>query len=433
VRAESAPPESFRRVVRESDRFADLHSDLRASLMNEMRAAQPNRTKQNAALAVASAVVQRLRNADGISRIDLAREMGLAPSTIGSYVERLIADGVLREGKKCAYSAGRPATILELNPHVGQFVGVDFEARQVMATAIDFSQESLNRCSLKMNAADTAQTAVGKIKKAIEIVSGTGPRLLGIGVGVPGTVDIRRGIAVHYEFIRGWRAIPLGEQLSQMFRVPVYLDNNIRAMALAERLFGGAKEVDNFVCLGVRSGIGAGVVIDRKLHRGIGNMAGEIGGWPCPPLANDLNDSNPSTLEQRASVRAILAQLSQSIRAGAKSSLSTASGRAIAIEDVLSAARADDALVLKVLGQAAEYLGRTICQINLLLNPEQVIIAGPLAELEQSFLTPIRKFVEQSTPKLHGHVPKIEASQMGEYGGALGAAALAVHHWTPAA
>jgi glucokinase len=162
-------------------------------------------------------------------------------------------------------------------------------------------------------------------------------------------------------------------------------------------------------------------------------MAGEIGGWPCPPLAEDTEDSDSSTLEQRASVRAILAQLSQAIRAGAKSSLSAVDNRSIAIDDVLSAARAGDALVLRVLDQAAKYLGRTICQINLLLNPEQIIIAGPLAELDQSFLAPIRQVVEQSTPKLHGRVPKIEASQMGEYGGALGAAALAVHHWTPAA
>ena len=100
---------------------------------------------------------------------------------------------------------------------------------------------------------------------------------------------------------------------------------------------------------------------------------------------------------------------------------------------MLSAARGGDSLVLHALGRAANYLGRTICQINLLLNPDQVIIAGPLAELEQSFLVPIRNVVEQLTPRLHGRVPRIEASQMGEYGGALGAAALAVHHWTPAA
>jgi glucokinase len=272
-----------------------------------------------------------------------------------------------------------------------------------------------------------------KIKKAIAAVGDAGPRLLGIGVGVPGTVDIPRGIAVHYEFIRGWRAIPLAKQLSDKFGVPVYLDNNIRAMALAERLFGRAKQVENFVCVGIRSGIGAGVVIDRKLHRGFGNMAGEIGGWPCLSLDGPLNNLCRGTLEHQASVRAILAQLTQAVDEGAESCLAADRSRSLVIEDVIFAARRGDPLVLTVLARAAEQLGRALCQINLLLNPEQIIIAGPLAELEQHFLAPVRHVVESLTPQLHGRVPRIEASQMGEYGGALGAAALAVHHWTPAA
>jgi N-acetylglucosamine repressor len=402
-------------------------------VVDEMRSTEPIKAKHGTLTAVATAVIQRLRFADGISRIDLAREMGLAPSTIGMYVERLIADGVLREGKKCEYTAGRPATILELNPQLGQFVGVDFEARQVSATAIDFSQESLNRCTVKINSGDSAQVVVRKIKQAITDVGGNGPRLLGIGAAVPGTIDIRRGVAVHYEFIRGWRDIPLAEQLERMFGVPVYLENNIRAMALAERLFGRAREVDNFVCVGIRSGIGAGVVLDGKLHRGLENMAGEIGGWPCPPIDEPINNARPSTLEHMASVRAILMQLTDEVQGGAKTSLTWQANRPLAIEHVLTAARDGDPLVVRVLGRAAAYLGRTICQINLLLNPEQIIIAGPLAQLDQSFLAPLRIVVDELTPKLHGRVPRIEASQMGEFGGALGAAALAVQHWAPAA
>jgi N-acetylglucosamine repressor len=390
-----------------------------------------NKTKQNAVAALTSALIQRVRLADGVSRIDLAREMGLAPSTIGQYVDRLIGDGVLREGKKCQCTAGRPPTILELNPHVGQFVGVDFEARQVSATAIDFSQESLHRCTEKIQAADSADNVVEKIKAIISDVAGRGRRLLGIGVGVPGTVDNRRGIAVHYEFIRGWREIPLGDQLSRKFGVPVYLENNIRAMALAERWFGRARHVQNFVCLGVRSGIGAGVVIDGKLHRGLGNMAGEIGSWPCPSTNHGSDNSPSDTLEHKASVRAILQQLTDAARGGAKTSLKVHASRMVTIEEMLRAARGGDPLVAKILHQTAEYIGRTICQINLLLNPEQIIIAGPLAELDDGFLMPIRDVVERLTPRLHGRVPRIEASQIGEFGGALGAAALAVHHWSP--
>ncbi len=390
------------------------------------------KTKQNAVAAMESALIQRVRLADGVSRIDLAREMGLAPSTIGLHVGRLIAGGVLREGKKCQCSAGRPSTILELNPHVGQFVGVDFEARQVSATAVDFSQESLRRGKEKIQVADSAESVVEKIKRVISDVAGHRRQLLGIGVGVPGTVDIGRGVAVDYEFIRGWREIPLADQLAQKFGVPVYLENNIRAMALAERWFGRARHVENFVCLGIRSGIGASVVIDGKLHRGFGNMAGEIGGWPCPPIDDEPNDMPSSTLEHRASVRAIIQQLTCATRKGAKTSLKVPANRAVTIEEILRAARDGDPLVVKVLHQTAAYIGRAICQINLLLNPEQIIIAGPLAELDDGFLKPIREVVERLTPQLHGRVPRIEASQIGEFGGALGAAALAVHHWSPA-
>lgn len=389
------------------------------------------KTKQNAVAVLESALIQRLRVRDGVSRIDLARELNLAPSTIGLYVDRLIADGVLREGKKCQSGSGRPPTILELNPHVGQFVGVDFEARQVSATAVDFSQEALHRGREKILASDSAESVIEKITRAISDVAGQGRRLLGIGVGVPGTVDNQRGIAVHYEFIRGWRKIPLADRLAQEFGVPVYLENNIRAMALAERWFGGMRDVENFVCLGIRSGIGAGVVLGGKLHRGLGNMAGEIGGWPCSPADGDPHSPLSNTLEHMASVRAVLQQLTEAAQGGAKTSLKLRTNRTVTIEEMLHAARDGDPLVATVLRQTAAFIGWTICQINLLLNPEQIVIAGPLAELDHAFLKPVREVVEGLTPQLHARVPRIVASQIGEFGGALGAAALAVHHWRP--
>jgi len=390
------------------------------------------KTKHRAVEAVESALIQRIRVNDGVSRIELARDMGLAPSTIGQYVDRLIGDGVLREGRKSQSASGRPPTILELNPRLGHFVGVDFEARQISATAIDFSQESLERRREKLQANDSAESVIEKINRIVYDVASGGPRLLGIGIGVPGTFDVRRGVAVHYEFIPDWREIPLVELLTRKFRVPIYLENNIRAMALAEKWFGRARYIENFVCLGIRTGVGAGVVIDGKLQCGPGNLAGEIGGWPCPASDDVLNHRSTQTLEQKVSVRAITRKLAAAARDGADTSLKVNGNRGVTVSELLRAARADDPLVLSVLRQAAEYVGRAICQINLLLNTELFIIAGPLAKLDDAFLVPIREVVERLTPRLHGRVPQIEASQIGEFAGALGAAALALHHWTPA-
>ena len=388
------------------------------------------KTKQRAVAALESTLIQHLRLHEGTSRIELARMMDLAPSTIGLYVDRLIEDGFLLEGQKSRRSAGRPPTILELNPDAGQFVGVDFEARQLSATAVDFSQQTLGRQKQTIRATDTPDRVIEKIKSAVSDVAGPMPRLLGIGIAVPGSVDPKRGVALHYEFIRDWRDVPLVKHLVREFNVPVYLENNMRAMALAERWFGQARDVDNFVCVGVRSGIGAGVMVNGQLHRGRNNLAGEIGGWFCLPETGPLKDT--VTLEKLASTRAILHQLTEAALAGQKTALVVRRGRLVTLEEMLRAARGGDRLVLEVLQGTARVLGRAISQFTLLLNPEQVIIAGPLAELGNLFLEPMRDVVESLMPALHAKAPRIVASQLGEYGGALGAAAMAVHQWKPA-
>jgi glucokinase len=377
-----------------------------------------------------SSLVQRLRLSDCASRIELARAMELAPSTVGLYVDRLIEQGFLREGAKSRLSAGRPRVLLELNPKAGYFVGIEFEARQLTAISLDFSNRMLNRHRQTLRAADTADTVLAKIAAGVESVSTRGKRLLGVGVAVPGTVNNQHGIAVHYEFIRGWRDVPIVEKLGQEFAVPIFLENNVRSMALAERWFGLAREIENFICLGIRSGIGAGVVIGGQLYRGENNFAGEIGGWACPAEAASEANST-AKLEELASVRAILNQLAAEMAAGEKSLLSSRPSRGLTVEDLLRAAREGDQLVLEKLRLASEILGRTICQMSLLLNPEMVIVAGPLAELGDLFLQPMRQAAARFTPALHARTPRIVASQLGEYSGALGAAAQAVHQWEP--
>jgi N-acetylglucosamine repressor len=388
------------------------------------------KTKPSVVSALESTLISHLRFREGLSRVELARAMDVAPSTVGLYVDRLIENGFVREGRKLRGQAGRPSITLELNPKAGQFVGVDFEARQISATAVDFSQQTLERRQITIRAGENAESVVSKIKDAVEEVAVGRRPLLGIGVAVPGTVDGKRGVALHYEFIRDWKNVPLVEKLAEHFHVPIHLENNIRAMALAERWFGQAIEVDNFVCLGIRSGIGAGVIVRGQLHRGINNLAGEIGGWYRPPAAGAPADSF-CTLEQQASVSAILRQLTDAALAGRKTSLKTSAKQQLALTDVLVAAREGDALVREVLLGAGRVLGQTISQLNLLLNPEQIVIAGPLAQLGNIFLDPIREVVASLTPPLHAQPPRIVASQLGEFGGALGAAAMAVNQWKP--
>src|SRR5688572_33036306 len=97
-----------------------------------------------------SNILKRVRSSNGVSRVELARHLGLAPSTAGIYVERLIEEGYLEESDKAERETGRPPMLLRLNPERGEFVGVDFEARNIMAVAVDFSDTPLRNAHLSM-------------------------------------------------------------------------------------------------------------------------------------------------------------------------------------------------------------------------------------------------------------------------------------------
>ncbi|MCC9606171.1 ROK family protein [Blastopirellula sp. JC732] len=388
---------------------------------------QAVKTKQRAIAEAESELIRLVRQTESVSRVELARQLSLAPSTVGLYVDRLVGEGFLQEGRKATSSSGRPPTILELNPEAGHFIGVDFEASQIAITSVDFSQQVLQQEVVRILASDSAARVVEKIEAGIRSIN-HGSRLLGIGVGVPGVVDHQLGEAVHYQHIAGWQHIPLVEHFTQLFDVPVYIENNIRAMALAEQWFGSARGVSDFVCLGIRSGIGAGVVIDGRLHTGRNGLAGEIGNWPCERPEKGARELVP--LERIASVRAILDQLAKRITGGAKTTLTLKRNR-VDLEDMVAAAENHEPLTLEVLESAAGVVGRVIAQISLLLNPEKVIVAGPLAKLTDAFLEPIRQVVYPLSNTKHARAPQIVASEFGMHGGALGAAALAVHQWKP--
>ena len=373
--------------------------------------------------AVEAELLKRVRVRGRISRVELARELNIVPSTAGIYVDRLIRDGFLLESSKRESRSGRPPKWLELNSAGGRFVGVDFEARNLMATAVDFSEKPLRQLHKGIRTTDTAGHILDKIEQAIaEVMDGDTRAVLGIGVGVPGTIDPRSGVALHYEFIKGWHEVPLGARLTKKFGVPVFLENNIRCMALAELWFGSGRGLKDFVCVGVRSGIGAGVIVEGHLLRGSRNRAGEIGHWQCPATEGS------ASFEHVASLSAMIAMAEQAVARGRKTLLSDVKGE-LSFDDVARAAQQGDAFTQSLIQAVARAHGWAINELNALFDPQKIIFAGPLAELGELFLGPVRDAVKQ----WNGAAPEVEitGSTLGKYNGALGAAALALHQWKP--
>jgi N-acetylglucosamine repressor len=387
---------------------------------------------------IESEILKQVRAHPGISRIALSRKLQIAPSTVGNYTGRLITEGFLVESEKTENESGRPPTAIRLNPDGGQFIGVDFEASNIMAMAVDFSDRPLKQAHKEIKRHESVADIIKKIEQAIvEVLPEDLSHLLAIGVGVPGLVDPTKGIAIHYKYIDHWKNVPLAATLTKRFGVPVYLENNVRSMALAELWFGQGRGMKDWLCMGIRSGIGLGIVAGGQLQHGSNHRAGEIGRWLCPESSQaaarffELPAPTKCELQEIASARAIVATLERA-RQMKEKSLLFARNEPLIFADVVRAALQRDRLTVQVVEIAAEVLGWAVGQLALALNPSQVILAGPLTSLGEILLDPMRQRAEAIVRAAGGDVPMIVNSTMGEYSGALGAAALAVEEWKPA-
>jgi len=388
-----------------------------------------------------SDIIKRVRSEDGISRVELARSLNLAPSTAGTYVDRLIKLGFLVEQEKAARESGRPPVLLRLNPEGGVFIGVEFEARNIRAVAVDFADRPQRNSYRPVDEGENAAAVMRKIEEAVEeVMPAQKGLLLALGVGVPGIIDPVRGIGISYRYIDQWRNVAVRERLGKRFGVPIFMEHSIRTMALAESWFGQGRGLRNFICFGVRSGIGVGMVLDGRLYRGEHFNAGMAGRWRCsirPDTAEwfgaSARDASSVELQEVASARAIPRAVQAAIAAGESSVLKLKRKRGpIPLADIIEAARQRDSLTLRVLEQTAVAIGQAVGRLALLADPARIIMVGPLTQLGEIFLQPLRTEALRAVGETGLAPVEIVNSTMGDFCGALGAAALALEEWKPA-
>jgi glucokinase len=365
-------------------------------------------------------LIRQTRQLNQVSRKDLANAVGNARSTVGRQVDQLVQAGYLVElGPEAMSSAGRPRILLELNPDAGCFFGVDFEARSLFGVAVDFAQNTIARHSITHQCPPSAGQLIHSIKLLLQHLNdeANGRPALAIGLGVPGHVDPTKGLALHYEHIPGWDNIPLSDEISSAFKVPVFLENNTRTMILGERWFGASTGSRHTVCINVRTGLSVAVISDGRLLRGFQNLAGEIRGWPAPPGHAASGQKN---LEEIGALSAILDPY-----VGEGNDLTAAWCRFREKVDF------NDGEALEKLTDIATVHGQTAATLAQLLNPEKIILTGPLSEIGDLYLDQVKAAMKAAVSGLPFSPPSIQLSKLGLYSGAVGAAALALQHWSP--
>ncbi len=201
-----------------------------------------------------------------------------------------------------------------------------------------------------------------------------------LGVGTPGAVDFSTGTVIGpCPNIKGWQGTELGAVLRERLNIPVYVDNDVNAMALAEARFGAAVSAGSVICVTLGTGVGGAIIIDGKLWRGATSSAGEIGHMTINYDSTEDGSKMVGSLESYCSSKAILARVKTILEKKMTpvfQSLLDGECEKLTIRKLFEAVRKNDAVAKASIDEAAEFLGIGLAGVVNLLNPESVVIGG---------------------------------------------------------
>jgi glucokinase len=279
------------------------------------------------------------------------------------------------------------------------FIGVDVGGTKVAAGLVNSAGEITRQARVPMVAGDAA-AGLAAVSAAIDsvyaAVSKFSPELRGlvsgIGICAPGPLDPRTGVVINPPNLPGWRNFPLSDEISNAYRLPVRLDNDGNGAALAEALWGAGRDYRNVFCATIGTGIGTGIVFDRRIYHGRTGAAAEGGHITIDYRGPRCACGKLGCIEAFSSGPAIARRASEKIAAGRRSALVEYAGghlEGITSEMVGRACTAGDLLAKEVLQQTAMFLTVWLGNIVDLLEPDVIIVGGGAAPMLQPFFEEI--------------------------------------------
>lgn len=370
-----------------------------------------------------------------ISRVRIAQLSGLSTTTATNLIGELLEKGLVEEGgfdhTDGQRSVGRPRVALRLVPHARFAIGVHIGVGSVYVAVTNLFASPVYSLSYEYPIDKPALTVLDDMHTLIEQAiyeSGVDRNtLVGVGIGASGLVDLDAGVNILAPNL-GWHNVSIRDHLSSRLNLPVFVDNNVRAMALAEAMFGAGTDVSVLAFVYARIGVGAGFVLDGQLYRG-GAGAGEIGhltllangGEPC-------RCGNTGCLETLVSEPTMIRQaqaIIQEIPDGVLAKCLNTDGK-ITIEHIFDAARAGDSATVAMLDRCAYYMGIGLANLVNTLSPEMIILGGIFAQGKDILFPVVEKTLrERAFANLGDHV-QLQTPTFGPDTGMIGAATLAL-------
>jgi predicted NBD/HSP70 family sugar kinase len=366
-----------------------------------------------------SSLLKLIREGDGATRADLAKRTGLARSTITQRLDQLQALGLLNEIAGAGSTGGRPPMRLVFNEDAALVLAADLGATHSRLALTNLGGQVLASDRGDIEIADGPEAVLDWVEQRFNaLLAEAGAdraAVAGIGIGVPGPVEHSTGLPRNPPIMPGWDGFPVPDRLAQEFGAPVLVDNDVNIMALGEH-WANWREVEHLLFVKVGTGIGCGIIIDGKVHRGADGAAGDLGHVriPVDDEAEDVVCScgNVNCLEALAGGGAMARRLrSEGVEVRDSRALVelTRAGLPAAVQLVRHSGR----LIGEVLAAAANFY-----------NPSVIVIGGDVADAQEQLLASIREVVYQRSLPLATRHLRIVRSPLEDRAGVIGAAAM---------
>lgn len=375
-------------------------------------------------------ILRLVRDSGEISRIELAKLTGLNKSTITDIVNKLILAGFLEEtGRvKSSDTVGRKRVILRFLPLSGLVVGVDIGMTNTSVALTDLNARILGQHSFQYSVDSPVQEVIGKVANTIQDLLSEGnhspSKLVGIGIGVQGLIDYRTNTLRLSHNKKTWQGESLSRDLESRFNVPVYVENDVKTMALGEYLLGEAKEAKTFVHIWVGEGLGAGIMINGHLHRGFTSSAGEIG-FNSLDIPEYYRSKFPISYNGQTMFGEILTD-ANFIRSYFRN-IPQPDQQEFTVSAIAQKAKNRDRVALQLIEEFASLLN--ILCINLVntLNPEVIIIGGKIAQYFPLIAEILQEKIHKDLLSVPADAVRVKASTHGDKGVVLGAVSLILY------
>ncbi|MET8243063.1 ROK family protein [Streptomyces sp. NPDC005202] len=386
----------------------------------------PGRTGKSGSQASAGDLLELVRSGRATTRGALQQATGLSRATVGQRLDRLFRAGWLREGAGGPVDSplgGRPSITLEFDDAHAVVLAADLDTRHARAAVLSLTGEIFAEHTGTLVIEDGPDAVLGELghwfAELLEKAGHRADEVCGIGLAVPGPVDSETGRVVQPPIMPGWDGYDITGRLARAFTehtgapaVPVLVDNDANLMAYGEQRTG-YPDCSAFVLVKVSTGIGAGVVVDGSVYRGIDGGAGDIGHIRVGAEAL-CRCGSYGCLAAVASGGAVARRL-------AEAGVPAASGSDV--RDLLAAGHPEAAALAR---EAGRRVGDVLATVVTLLNPGVLMIAGDLAGTP--FLTGVRELLYQrALPRSTAHLDVV-TSRLGERAGLVGAGALVVEY-----